>query len=88
MVRECLGRNSFTFCRNSVAWICDHAKPFARIVQICAKLGRSNAARVRGSRAVPPGSLGAIVQSFKAAGHETSAQKTLLAGTAVAPELL
>jgi putative transposase len=37
------------------------------IVEICAKLGRSSAAPLRGNLAVPPGSLGAIVRSFKAA---------------------
>ena len=39
------------------------------IVEICAKLGRSSAAPLRRDlvAAVPPGSLGAIVRSFKAA---------------------
>ncbi len=37
------------------------------IVEICSKLGRSSAAPLRGNLAVAPGSLGAIVRSFKAA---------------------
>ena len=39
------------------------------IVEICAKLGRSSAAPLQGKlvAAVPPGSLGAIVRSFKSA---------------------
>ncbi len=37
------------------------------IVEICSKLGRNGAASLRGNLVVPPGSLGAIVRSFKAA---------------------
>ena len=67
IVRECWVAIPSHFTRTRLHAFVVMPNHLHGIVEICAKLGRSGAAPLRGTLAVAPGSLGAIVRSFKAA---------------------
>ncbi len=67
IVRECWVAIPLHFARTRLHAFVIMLNHLHGIVEICSKLGRSSAAPLRGNLAVAPGSLGAIVRSFKAA---------------------